>query len=73
MNTILFKNQSGNHTLFSVIDTVLPIVDCKSLAGAEFNAQPTVTSASVIDAQGNEVLLLEKDKITLKCTKRISK
>jgi hypothetical protein len=73
MNTILFQFSTERASHINVIDTVLSTHDCKSFAGLEFSENPMVTSASVIDNQGNEVLSLKKDKNTLKCTERISK
>lgn len=77
MNTIIFKNTSKLFedvealTAINVIDTCLPVSDCKKFAGTQFNANSWVTSASVIDENGTEVLLLEKDADG-HCTKRKS-
>jgi hypothetical protein len=73
MNTILLTNKIANLVEQNVISTNLDVKDCKSFAGKEFYHNPIVTSASVVDEDGNQVLLLQKDKETLKCTERISK
>jgi hypothetical protein len=72
MNTILTRFASNEQSLINVIDTCLSQRECKSLAGTFF-IDPMVTSASVINHEGEEILLLEKDPKTLKCTKRIIK
>lgn len=74
MNTMIFLLKFSPQTAgrINVIDTNLDTHDCKSFVGKEFNSNPLVTSGSVIDENGTEVLLLEKDE-NGKCTKRVSK
>ena len=72
-NTVLLKSTGIDGTEIRVFDFYATTEkESKSWAGEMFTL-PTITGASVINQEGVEVLLLEKDGIGGHCTKRISK
>jgi hypothetical protein len=70
--TLIVKSKlDGQSKIFVSEHKFFTTKETKSFAGKMFNEFNTITSASVIDHTGKEVLLLEKDE-NGKCTRRVN-